>query len=124
MTRAVFRARHPSLVSLVSALGLLLGSACGEDAAPAPVEADGGPACELGTRNCACIGGARCSDDLLCIAGLCSARSEPEPEQMQPRPRPRPPAPDPGEPEDAGNPPPDAIDASVPGDGGPASDAG
>jgi hypothetical protein len=93
-----------------AAVGLLLSSACGDEPAPAPLEADAGPSCELGTRNCACIGGSRCQADLLCIAGLCSSRPEDAPEEMSPRPRPRPTPPDPGKPNpDAGLPlPPDA----------------
>jgi hypothetical protein len=115
MTRPTIRAHHPSFASLVTALGLLLGSACGEGPAPPLAEPDAGPACELGARNCACIGGARCSDDLLCIAGRCSARSEPEPELMGPPPRPRPTAPDPADPDpDAGPLPPQPVDASLP----------
>jgi hypothetical protein len=117
----------------VAAVGLLLSSACGDEPAGPALDADAGPSCEPGTRNCACIGGSRCQADLLCIAGLCSSRPEDEPVEMapRPRPRPRPIPPDPVDPgPDAGLPPPTdagALDASVPGaDSGatPLADAG
>jgi hypothetical protein len=101
-----------------AAAGLLLSSACGDEPAAPALDADAGPSCERGTRNCACIGGSRCQADLLCIAGLCSSRAEDEPEEMGPRPRPRPTPPDPAEPDpDAGLASPTdagALDASVP----------
>jgi hypothetical protein len=110
--------------SLRAALGaaaaglLLLSSACGDEPAVPALDADAGPSCERGTRNCECIGGSRCQADLLCIAGLCSSRPEDEPEEMGPRPRPRPTPPDPAEPDrDAGLASPadaGALDASVP----------
>lgn len=120
-------ARRARALLGAAALGLLVGSACGDDAPAGPaLDADAGPSCERGTRNCACIGGSGCRDDLLCIAGLCSARMPAEPAEMTPRPRPRPTPPDPGDAEpDAGTVPPagtpdaGALDASVPpaGDG-------
>jgi len=109
-----------------AAVGLLLSSACGDSSPEPALDADAGPSCERGTRNCACIGGSGCRDDLLCIAGLCSSRPEEAPDEMDPRPRPRPTPPDPGDPDpDAGPPPPadaGALDASVP--EAPAADAG
>jgi hypothetical protein len=114
-----------------AAVGLLLSSACGDDSSPGPaLDADAGPSCERGTRNCACIGGSGCRGELLCIAGLCSSRPEETPDEPTAPPRPRPTPPDPGDPDpDAGLPAPaDAgdRDASIPGDGddGPALDAG
>jgi hypothetical protein len=123
--------RNVRAVLGVAAVGLLLSSACGDEPAGPALDADAGPSCEPGTRNCACIGGSRCQADLLCIAGLCSSRPEDEPVEMAPRPRPRPIPPDPVDPgPDAGLPPPTdagALDASVPGaDSGatPLADAG
>jgi hypothetical protein len=118
---------HNLLAALgTAAVGVLLSSACGDDSSTGPaLDADAGPSCERGTRNCACIGGSGCRDDLLCIAGLCSSRPEDAPEQTPDRPRPRPTPPDPGDPDpDAG--PPTPADAGEPdaSSGPPVVDAG
>jgi hypothetical protein len=115
-----------------AAVGLVLSSACGDDSSPPVLTADAGPSCERGTRNCACVGGSGCRDDLLCISGVCSVQAEEPPPEIQPRPRPRPTPLDPGDPDrDAGSQPAPldggALDAAVPGDGdasAPAPDAG
>lgn len=77
------------------ALALLLGGACAKDPpSPPAVNVDAGPQCELGTRNCACIGGTRCAAGLVCVVGRCSLTVNQPPEEMPPRrPRPRPPMP-------------------------------
>lgn len=115
-----------------ASVALVMSSACGDDpASDPPVTADAGPPCERGTRNCACIGGSGCQDDLLCIAGRCSLTQDGPDEPAPPRPRP---PPDLDLPEiDAGNQTPPAgdadggaVDASVPDDGPstPTPDAG
>jgi hypothetical protein len=114
-------------------MALVASSACGDEASTGrELSPDAGPACERGTRNCACIGGSGCRDDLLCISGRCQVMTEEAPPTTTPRPRPRPELPDPGDPDpDAGNAPTPAdagaADASVTGDEGtpaPAPDAG
>jgi hypothetical protein len=117
-----------------AAFALALGSACADDPVTPELGADAGLGCERGTRNCACIGGSRCQDELLCIAGRCSLMLEPAPDTT-PRPRPTLPGPavparDAGgsaPPGDAGSPDASAPDASASGEEGagtPPSDAG
>jgi hypothetical protein len=96
--------RRPRAAFGAASFTLLLVGACGEDPPAPELGADAGPVCERGTRNCACIGGSGCRDDLLCIAGLCSARLPGDPPTTTPRPRPAPPRPSPIDPEpDAGD---------------------
>ncbi|HTV25104.1 MAG TPA: hypothetical protein VMG12_40700 [Polyangiaceae bacterium] len=117
-----------------ASVALLMGSACGDDPAPAPpIVADAGPACERGTQNCACIGGSSCQGDLLCISGRCSVTDDGPDEPAPPRPRPPPdivlPDPEPPPVSDAGAADAGSEDASVPGEadptpGTPTPDAG
>lgn len=96
-------------------LGLLLGGACAKDPPAPPADSvDAGPDCVRGTRNCACIGGTRCSTGLVCLAGRCSLNLDEEETEPGPRPRPRPPTFDPDPGTDAGNDATPDSDASTP----------